>query len=351
MSSPCNLDLEFTNFPGLRQVTRSMKKYNGTRIWGATTNHINIFIRNSHIVLTLKHNLSTTGQFPSNVHWLEWCEIHERRHVEAKRYVTCSTSTPRCGVLLPECRAAIGTRELEACCDVTIVYDVSWWCHDGYAGQRDWCWDNSWREMMICWKYSSMTCIYLYSVKNWMNDYRSDVQEIFYLCSNYLQVPNNNIPLQPYSVNFKALHNGLKETGDCLLLTLISRYLRPPAGSVLSSCHTRTFSSLAPSQRETGLLCNDVPHWLGTSLESVLSMIAKFHSSRAWRWFYSERPRGAGFRSVNPAERWRENPARALARAGFSQHLECGIHPSESSPEGSFALIPRPVARWAKTTP
>ena len=28
---------------------------------------------------------------------------------------------------------------------------------------------------------------------------------------------------------------------------------------------------------------------------------------------YSERPRGAGFRSVNPAERRRENPARALA--------------------------------------
>ena len=68
-------------------------------------------------------------------------------------------------------------------------------------------------------------------------------------------------------------------------------------------------------------------------------------------WWYSERPRGAGFRSVNPAERWRENPARALARAGFSQHLECGIHRSESSPEGSFALIPHPVARWTKTTP
>ena len=66
--------------------------------------------------------------------------------------------------------------------------------------------------------------------------------------------------------------------------------------------------------------------------------------------FYSERPRGAGFRSVNPAERWRENPARALARAGFSQHLECGIHWSESSPEGSFALIPHLVARWGKTT-
>ena len=68
-------------------------------------------------------------------------------------------------------------------------------------------------------------------------------------------------------------------------------------------------------------------------------------------WFYSERPRGTGFRSVNPTERWRENPARALARAGFSQHLECGIHRSESSPSGSFALIPHPVARWAKTTP
>ena len=65
-----------------------------------------------------------------------------------------------------------------------------------------------------------------------------------------------------------------------------------------------------------------------------------------WNWghgFYSERPRGAGFRSVNPAERWRENPERALARAGFSQQLECRIHRSESSPEGSFALIPHPV--------
>ena len=69
------------------------------------------------------------------------------------------------------------------------------------------------------------------------------------------------------------------------------------------------------------------------------------------RLFCGDRPRGAGFRSVNPAERWRENPARALARARFSQHLECGIHWSESSPDGSFALIPHPVARWAKTTP
>ena len=40
-----------------------------------------------------------------------------------------------------------------------------------------------------------------------------------------------------------------------------------------------------------------------------------------------------------------------LARVGFSQHLECGIHWSESSPDGSYALIPHPVARWAKTTP
>ena len=39
---------------------------------------------------------------------------------------------------------------------------------------------------------------------------------------------------------------------------------------------------------------------------------------------------------------------RGLGGPGFSQHLECGIHRSESSPEGSFALIPHPVARWAK---
>ena len=62
------------------------------------------------------------------------------------------------------------------------------------------------------------------------------------------------------------------------------------------------------------------------------------HFSMPHQKLYSERPRGAGFRSVNPAERWRENPARALARAGFSQHLECGIHRSESSPSGSFAI-------------
>ena len=82
-----------------------------------------------------------------------------------------------------------------------------------------------------------------------------------------------------------------------------------------------------------------------------LCLYKRWNKQSKRRWFYSERPRGAGFRSVNPAERWRENPVRALARAGFSQHLECGIHRSESSPEGSFALIPRPVARWAKTTP
>ena len=79
--------------------------------------------------------------------------------------------------------------------------------------------------------------------------------------------------------------------------------------------------------------------------------ISSVHSGMHIQIFYSERPRGAGFRTVNPAKRWRENPARALARAGFSQHLECGIHRSESSPEGSLALIPHPVARWAKTTP
>ena len=84
--------------------------------------------------------------------------------------------------------------------------------------------------------------------------------------------------------------------------------------------------------------------------ESRLRISYRTHSDMPYV-LYSERPRGAGFRSVNTAERWRENPARALARAGFSQHLECGIHRSESSPEGSFALIPRPVARWAKTTP
>ena len=54
---------------------------------------------------------------------------------------------------------------------------------------------------------------------------------------------------------------------------------------------------------------------------------------------------------MNPTERWCENPARALAWVGLSQPLECWIHWSESSPVGSCALIPHPVARWATTTP
>ena len=83
----------------------------------------------------------------------------------------------------------------------------------------------------------------------------------------------------------------------------------------------------------------------GKTVISTSSLMSNIHK------LYSERPRGAGFRSVNPDERWHENPARALAQAGFLQHLKRGIHRSESSPEGSFTLIPHPVAKWAKTTP
>ena len=68
-------------------------------------------------------------------------------------------------------------------------------------------------------------------------------------------------------------------------------------------------------------------------------------------YFIVKDPSGLDSDRWIPLRGWRENPARALARSGFSQHLECGIHRSESSPEGSFALIPHPVARWAKTTP
>ena len=38
--------------------------------------------------------------------------------------------------------------------------------------------------------------------------------------------------------------------------------------------HFRADSRFAPSQWETALLCNDVSHWLGGSLESALQYIA-----------------------------------------------------------------------------
>ena len=36
---------------------------------------------------------------------------------------------------------------------------------------------------------------------------------------------------------------------------------------------TRTDPKFAPSQRETALLCNDVSHWLGASLESAMQVV------------------------------------------------------------------------------
>ena len=104
----------------------------------------------------------------------------------------------------------------------------------------------------------------------------------------------------------------------------------------------------------------NLPHILASNFQSFLTHFywkhyctdtCRFLSQFVQAHLYSERARGAGFRWVNPAERWRENPARAEGVAGFSQDLECGIHQSESSPAGCFALIPRPVGRWAKNTP
>ena len=39
---------------------------------------------------------------------------------------------------------------------------------------------------------------------------------------------------------------------------------------ILCNMHTRPDSRFVPSQWETALLCNDVSHWLGANLESVL---------------------------------------------------------------------------------
>ena len=49
-----------------------------------------------------------------------------------------------------------------------------------------------------------------------------------------------------------------------------------PCSTRIKPCHDgwikyRADSRFAPSQWETGLLCNDVSHWLGASLESALN--------------------------------------------------------------------------------
>ena len=79
---------------------------------------------------------------------------------------------------------------------------------------------------------------------------------------------------------------------------------------------------------------------IDNSAQSKVNIVRFYKQSEIWiiSMVYSERPRGAGFRSVYHAERWCENPAKALTRAGLSQHLECGIHRSESSPDLSTIL-------------
>ena len=48
--------------------------------------------------------------------------------------------------------------------------------------------------------------------------------------------------------------------------------------------YDRAESRFAPIQWETPLLCNDVPHWLGTNLESALYAI---HPMYTWSWWFA----------------------------------------------------------------
>ena len=84
-------------------------------------------------------------------------------------------------------------------------------------------------------------------------------------------------------------------------------------------------SAVIPAKRIfTGLLSRG-PH----VLEGHVTLFAFFPLTRerggdgvgvSCLTLYSERPQGAGFRLVNPAERWYEHTAMALALAGFLQH-------------------------------
>ena len=49
-------------------------------------------------------------------------------------------------------------------------------------------------------------------------------------------------------------------------------------------CHYRADFRFAPSQWETALLCNDVSHWLGASIESVLRYRIRIH--KVYRYYF-----------------------------------------------------------------
>ena len=70
-------------------------------------------------------------------------------------------------------------------------------------------------------------------------------------------------------------HENNKENNGKRLCLALPHCLYPSRGSILWDSFQSWLtldSRFAPSQWETALLCNDVSHWLGASLESVLAL-------------------------------------------------------------------------------
>ena len=86
------------------------------------------------------------------------------------------------------------------------------------------------------------------------------MEKILWVGVENADVKNYKISIWKHrQINYSLI--GLEMINDLCQYSASSWYV-----IILQGCD----SKLAPSQWETGLLCNDVSHWLGTSLESAL---------------------------------------------------------------------------------
>ena len=76
-----------------------------------------------------------------------------------------------------------------------------------------------------------------------------------------------------------------------------------------------------------------------SSVEAQIGLLWRSFCSSSYRvWDYCEKPLGAGFRSVNPALEVLRESRSGLSPRGILAPPLSGIHRSESSPSGFFAI-------------
>ena len=83
-------------------------------------------------------------------------------------------------------------------------------------------------------------------------------------------------------LEFKQQHWAICSTGTSRIVWFNSS--RDVKKTLLCYVNVGVTSRLAPSQRETALLCNNVSHWLGANLDVTPTVTKHIRDAFYWRW-------------------------------------------------------------------